>query len=78
MLTRANSRRREIAIRAALGAMRARLMQQFFTECALLALAGGAAGLGIAAGILRALRHYLSERLLYGDNIHIDFWVCAL
>ena len=77
MLTRANSRRREIAIRAALGAMRVRLMQQFFTECALLALAGGAAGLGIAAGILRALRHYLSERLLYGDNIHIDFWVCA-
>jgi predicted permease len=75
MLTRINGRRREIAIRSALGAMRTRLMQQFFTECMLLAFAGGAAGVGIAAAILRILKHYLSDKLLYGENIHINIWV---
>lgn len=77
MLTRANVRRREIAIRSALGAMRRRLMQQFLTECVLLALAGSAAGLGIASAILRVLKHFLSEKLLYGEHIHINGWVCA-
>lgn len=77
MLTRANVRRREIAIRSALGAMRRRLMQQFLTECVFLALAGSAAGLGIASAILRVLKHFLSEKLLYGEHIHINGWVCA-
>ncbi len=77
MLTRVSGRRREIAIRSALGAMRRRLMQQFLTECLLLAAAGGAVGLEIAAVILRLLRHYLSEKVLYGENIHINAWVCA-
>lgn len=77
MLTRANARRREIAIRTALGAMRRRLVQQFFTECMLLATAGGLAGLGVAAVILRALRHYLATKIMFGENIHINGWVCA-
>lgn len=77
MLTRANARRREIAIRTALGALRRRLVQQFFTECLLLAAAGGAAGLGIAAVILRALRHYLATKVMFGEDIHINGWVCA-
>ncbi|WP_158750318.1 ABC transporter permease [Acidobacterium sp. S8] len=77
MLTRANTRRREIAIRSALGAMRRRLVQQFLTECLLLAVFGGTAGLGIAALILRMLRHYLSSEVIYGADIHINGWVCA-
>ena len=77
MLTRANARRREIAIRSALGAMRRRLVQQFLTECLLLAFIGGAVGLGIAALILRMLRHYLSNEVMFGADIHINGWVCA-
>jgi predicted permease len=55
VLARAESRRREFAVRAALGASRGRLIQPTITEGALLSVAGGAIGLWVARIGLRSL-----------------------
>jgi putative ABC transport system permease protein len=81
MLVRAAARRKELAIRMAIGASRGRLFGQLIAESALLAAAGAALGLVLAnwslGWIETQLPANLGRRLRGADGLSIDFTVLA-
>jgi putative ABC transport system permease protein len=72
LFTRALSRRKEIAIRSALGAGRARVFQQLFIEALLLAACGGALGLLLTQGALTSASKLLASQVPRAEEISID------
>ncbi len=77
-LARAVNRRREFAIRAAIGAGAGRLARQILVESALLGLAGGGVGLAAAGAMLRALPSLLPTDFPRADAIGLDAPVLLL
>jgi predicted permease len=75
LLARANFRSREFAVRAALGAVRTRLIGQLLAESVLLSSAGGVIGVLLAAWSLRAIPRITAFNLPRAGEIHIDWMV---
>ena len=81
VLARSENRRREVAVRGALGATRARLIQQFVTEGFLLAVLGCTSGLVAAVGFIRLLGGLVPQNMAanmpFLDGVHLNLHDCA-
>jgi predicted permease len=72
LVARSATRLRELSICAALGAGPGRLARQVLSEALLLVLAGGAAGLGLALGVLHLLPALLPRDLPRAEDVRLD------
>jgi predicted permease len=77
MLARAIGRRKELAVRLALGATRWRLMRQMFTESVLLSVAAGAAGILLAYWGLSAIGALAPPDAAHLHDLRLDPWTLA-
>jgi len=86
LLVRSESRKREIAVRGALGASRLRLIQQFTTDGFVLVAAGAILGIIAAQGTMRILTSLISTDMLgnmpylagLGLNLHVMSFAAAI
>jgi len=78
LLARWSARSRELAVRAAIGATRGRLVRQLFAETALLTAAGWLAGMALVAGALRAFVHFAAGELPRLQEVSVDLRVFAI
>jgi putative ABC transport system permease protein len=72
LLARAAARHKEIALRLALGADRARLTKQLLVESVMLSLLGGIVGLGFAYAGLQVLTRFIPPDVAHAEGIAID------
>ena len=72
LLARGVKREKEIALRAAIGASRTRLLRQLLTESLLLAAVGMVGGIALALILLQTMRTFLIHAMSRGSDIHID------
>jgi predicted permease len=77
LLVRADARRQELAIRAALGAGRRRIIRELLVESVMLGLMGGVLGMGLAYGSVRLLTAFGPADLPRLAEISIDAWTLA-
>ncbi len=77
VLAKTFGRRKEIAIRAALGATRGRVMSQVLSETVLLAMSGGLLGLLLAHNGVRFITAFLADRLPRSTEVGLNISVLA-
>lgn len=77
LLARSAARQKEIAIRAAMGASRSRLLRQMLTESILLSAIGGIAGLLLSIWLTKVLMSMLPEGAARIEQVGIDYLVLA-
>jgi len=72
LLARAAARRREISVRQALGASRARLIRQFLAESFVLVVTGGVLGVASAVWCVGLIARHAPDALLQGYDVSLD------